>query len=90
MIKVLAVRYPSSVDRVKNDTSHLRTIHTVDESQVKTLIGELLFNPQPLFRYNYLLSSFKGKLYVIEASDMEKSTYSRKEVTYHPFSNLVC
>lgn len=90
MIKILAVRYPSSVDRVKNDTSHLRTVHTVDESQVKSAIGELLFNPAPLFRFNYLLVNFKNKLYIIEPSDMAKSTYNRKEVTWHPFSQLVC
>jgi hypothetical protein len=90
MTKLLAVRYPSSVDRVRSDTSHLRKVIDVEDANViKNLIGELLFNVNTLFRYNYCLINHDNKLYVIEPVDYDKNTYSRKLVGYHPLSNLI-
>lgn len=89
-IKLLAVRFPSSVDRVRSDTNHLRKLVEVnDPTTVKTLIGELLFNVNTLFRYNYCLISHDNKLYVIEPVDYDQNTYARKLVNYHPLSHLV-
>lgn len=88
--KVLAVRYPSSVDRVKSGLDHLKKVFDVeDASKVKDLIGELLFNINTLFRYNYCLIKHDNKLYVIEATDYDKNLYSRKSVDYHPLSHLI-
>ena len=90
MTKVLAVRYPSSVDRVRSDTNHLRKVIDVEDANIiKNLIGELLFNVNELFRYNYCLINHDNKLYVIEATDYDKNLYSRKQVGYHPLSHLI-
>jgi hypothetical protein len=90
MTKLLAVRYPSSVDRVRGDTDHLRKIVDIEDVNIiKNLIGELLFNINNLFRYNYCLIKHDNKLYVIEPTDYEKNTYSRKLVGYHPMSHML-
>lgn len=88
--KLLAVRYPTSVDRVRGSLDHLRKVIEVnDVSTIKSTIGELLFNVNTLFRYNYCLINHNDKLYVIEPMDYEKNVYSRKEVAAHPLSQLI-
>lgn len=88
--KLLAVRYPTSVDRVRGSLDHLRKVIEVDDvSTIKSTIGELLFNVNTLFRYNYCLISHNDKLYVIEPIDYDKNLYSRKSVDYHPLSHLI-
>ena len=90
MTKVLAVRYPSSVDRVKQTVDHLRQVFEVpDVNKIKDLFGTLLFGDNALFRYNYCLVRFDNKLYVIEPVDLVKCTYVRKAVDYHPFSDMI-
>jgi hypothetical protein len=90
MTKLLAVRYPSSVDRVRSGLNHLnKVIEVEDANTIKNLIGELLFNINTLFRYNYCLIKHNNKLYVIEATDYDKNLYSRKSVDYHPLSHLI-
>ena len=90
MTKVLAVRYPSSVDRVKQTVDHLRQVFEVpDVNKIKDLFGTLLFCDNALFRYNYCLVRFDNKLYVIEPVDLVKCTYVRKAVDYHPFSDMI-
>lgn len=88
--KVLAVRYPSSTDRARLNTDHLRTVVDVpDVSIIKEMFGELLFNDNMLFRYNYCLVKHEGKMYVIEPTDIEKRLYSRKSVDYHPLCDMI-
>lgn len=90
MTKVLAVRYPSSVDRVRQSFDHLRQVFEVpDVNKIKDLFGTLLFGDNALFRYNYCLVRFDNKLYVIEPVDLVKCTYVRKAVDYHPFSDMI-
>ena len=90
MTKVLAVRYPSSTDRVKQSFDHLRQIFDVtDVSKIKDLFGTLLFDENALFRYNYCLVRFDNKLYVIEPIDLVKCTYVRKQVEYHPLGDMI-
>jgi len=58
MTKVLAVKYPSSVDRVRQSFDHLRQVFDVpDVNTIKDMFGQLLFNDSQLYRYNYCLSS---------------------------------
>lgn len=87
--KILAVKYPRSTDRYRNTLDHLRQIFEVEVANVKDEIGKLLFHDSEFFRYNYLLVKYDDKMYVIEASDINKRTYSRKQVSYHPFSNMI-
>ena len=90
MTKVLAVKYPSSTDRVRQTVDHLRQVFDVpDVSKIKDLFGTLLFNDNNLYRYNYCLVRFDNKLYVIEPVDLVKCTYVRKAVDYHPFSDMI-
>ena len=90
MTKVLAVKYPSSTDRVRQSFNHLRQVFDVpDVSKIKELFGTLLFNDNNLYRYNYCLVRFDNKLYVIEPVDLVKCTYVRKAVDYHPFSDMI-
>lgn len=90
MTKVLAVKYPSSVDRVKHSFNHLRRVFEVsDVSKIKDLFGTLLFDEKSLFRYNYCLVKFNDKMYVIEPIDLVKCTYVRKQVEYHPLSDMI-
>ena len=90
MTKVLAVKYPSSTDRVKQSFDHLRQVFDVpDISKIKELFGTLLFNDNNLYRYNYCLVRFDNKLYVIEPVDLVKCTYVRKAVDYHQFSDMI-
>jgi hypothetical protein len=89
MTKILAVKYPTSTDRVRNDTDHLHSVCEVEDSEVKIKLGELLFNSNSLFRYNYCLIKYSQRLFVIEATDYDKNIYSRKEVTYHPLAHML-
>jgi len=90
MTKVLAVKYPSSTDRVRQTVDHLRQVFDVpDVNKIKELFGTLLFNDNNLYRYNYCLVRFDNKLYVIEPVDLVKCTYVRKAVDYHPFSDMI-
>ena len=90
MTKVLAVKYPSSADRVKQSFDHLRQVFEVpDVSKIKDLFGTLLFGDNSLFRYNYCLVRFDNKMYVIEPVDIAKCTYVRKQVDYHPLGDMI-
>lgn len=90
MTKVLAVKYPSSTDRVRQTVDHLRQVFDVpDVSKIKDLFGTLLFNDNNLYRYNYCLVRFDNKLFVIEPVDIAKCTYVRKAVDYHPLSDMI-
>jgi hypothetical protein len=90
MTKVLAVKYPSSTDRVRQTVNHLRQVFDVpDVNKIKELFGTLLFNDNNLYRYNYCLVRFDNKLYVIEPVDLVKCTYVRKAVDYHPLSDMI-
>jgi len=90
MTKVLAVKYPSSVDRVRQTFDHLRQVFDVsDATKIKELFGQLLFDDNQLYRYNYCLVRFDNKLYVVEPVDLAKCTYVRKQVEYHPLSHMI-
>ena len=90
MTKVLAVKYPTSTDRVRQSFDHLRQVFEVpDVSKIKDLFGTLLFGDNTLFRYNYCLVRFDNKLFVIEPVDIAKCTYVRKAVDYHPLSDMI-
>lgn len=90
MTKVLAVKYPSSVDRVRQSFDHLRQVFDVpDVSTIKDMFGSLLFNDSATFRYNYCLVKYNNELFVVEPVDLDKRTYVRKKVEYHPLSNMV-
>jgi REP element-mobilizing transposase RayT len=90
MTKILAVKYPSSTDRVRPNSDHLHTVIDVpDVSKIKELFGSLLFRDSELYRYNYCLVKHEGKMYVIEPTDIEKRLYSRKSVDYHPLCDMI-
>ena len=90
MTKVLAVKYPSSTDRVRQTVNHLRQVFDVpDVNKIKDLFGTLLFGDNALFRYNYCLVRFDNKLFVIEPVDIAKCTYVRKQVEYHPLGDMI-
>ena len=90
MTKVLAVKYPSSTDRVRQTVDHLRQVFDVpDVSKIKELFGTLLFNDNNLYRYNYCLVRFDNKMYVIEPVDIAKCTYVHKQVDYHPLGDMI-
>ena len=90
MTKLLAVKYPSSVDRIKQSFDHLRQLFDVpDVSKIKDMFGDLLFNDNSLFRYSYCLVKFDDKIYVIEPVDLTNRTYVRKEIFYHPLQHMI-
>jgi len=89
MTKILAVKYPSSTDRVKSNTDHLHSVQEVDDLEVKFKFAELLFNTNVLFRYDYCLVKYDGRYFVVEATDYEKNIYSRKCVQYHPLAHML-
>lgn len=87
--KILAVKYPTSTDRARQTTDHLRQVFAVEVNAVREMIGKLLFDDSEFFRYNYLLVRYDDKIYAIEPSDINKRTYSRKQLSYHPLSHMV-
>ena len=90
MTKVLAVKYPTSTDRVRQSFDHLRQVFEVpDVNKIKDLFGTLLFGDNAVFRYNYCLVRFDNKLFVIEPVDIAKCTYVRKQVEYHPLGDMI-
>ena len=90
MTKVLAVKYPSSVDRVRQSFDHLRQVFDVpDVSTIKDMFGSLLFNDSALYRYNYCLVKYNNELFIVEPIDLVKQTYVRKKIEYHPLQNMV-
>lgn len=90
MTKVLAVKYPTSTDRVRQSFDHLRQVFEVpDVNKIKDMFGTLLFGDNSLFRYNYCLVRFDNKMYVIEPVDIAKCTYVRKQVEYHPLQHMI-
>lgn len=90
MTKVLAVKYPTSTDRVRQSFDHLRQVFDVpDIDKIKDLFGTLLFGDNALFRYNYCLVRFDNKLFVVEPVDIAKCTYVRKQVEYHPLQHMI-
>ena len=90
MTKVLAVKYPSSVDRVRQSFDHLRQVFDVpDVNTIKDMFGQLLFNDSQLYRYNYCLVKYNNELFIVEPIDLVKCTYVRKHVEYHPLSHMI-
>lgn len=90
MTKVLAVKYPSSVDRVRQSFDHLRQVFDVsDVSTIKDMFGSLLFNDSALYRYNYCLVKYNNELFIIEPVDLSKCTYVRKKIEFHPLQHMV-
>jgi hypothetical protein len=90
MTKVLAVRYPSSTDRVRQTVDHLRQVVDVpDINTIKDVFGQLLFNDSQLYRYSYCLVRFDNKLYIVEPVDLAKCTYVRRTIQYHPLSHMI-
>lgn len=96
MTKILAVKYPQAQDRNNkfvppNSINHLHRVVEVVEADIRKTIGELLFNISEFYRYNYCLIRFDNKMYVIEATDFERNTYSRKEIVngWHPLSHYL-
>jgi len=81
MTKVCAVWYARSVN-IKTKT---QVVEVTDDSQFKTVFGNLLFDSYA----NYLLINYKNTLYMIEAADRAKRLYNRRVIQYHPLSNLV-
>jgi hypothetical protein len=81
MTKVCAIWYARSVNiGAKNEV-----VEVIDDTQIKNVFGELLFDKNA----NCLLVNYKNTLYVIEATDRDKSLYSRRTIDYHPLSDLV-
>jgi hypothetical protein len=90
MTKVLAVKYPSSVDRVRQSFDHLRQVFDVpDVTKIKEMFGSLLFDERSLYRYNYCLVKYNNELFIVEPIDLAKCTYVRKQVEYHPLSHMI-
>lgn len=59
---------------------------SIDEvDNIKPTINSLLFDNY----YDNVLVNLNGKLSVLESIDMEKRTYSRKDIDYHPFMQHV-
>lgn len=83
-IKVLAVRYPSAVDRVKDTLDHLRKVVDVHPDQLKQNIRDLLFGEDALFNYNYLLYKVNDELFHVEPIDIQRRLIARKKINYHP------
>lgn len=89
--KLLAVKYPTALDRAKNNLDNLyKLVDVVDVNSIKNLIGELLFDNR-WNQYNYCIIQHNNKYYVIDPLDYDKRTYSRKEVNpeFHPLSHLL-
>ena len=87
--QILAIRYPSSVDRVRSNTDHLcKVIDVVNVSQIKQHIVDLLFDANGLFNYNYCVIKHDGKLYVVEAVDAQNQSYERRTINYHPLMHM--
>lgn len=84
MIKLLAVKYPTTIDV---DTQRkVRPVHyTSDAKNIQDLIKKLLFQE----RFNYLLIALDNKLHICEAIDSATKQYSRRTVEYNPFANEI-
>lgn len=89
MIKILAVRYPTSVDRINNNCDNLRSVHQVNENEVKQMFQTLLFDANEFMRYNYCLVKYKNKLYMIEPLNYSNCEYARRIIEYHPLEHML-
>lgn len=89
MIKVIAIKYPSSVDRLNNNCNRLHSVHEVDEGEVKQLFGTLLFDANEFMRYNYCVVKYQNKLYMIEPLNYLTCEYARRVIEYHPMEHML-
>lgn len=81
MTKIAAIWYRKSL----SVDGRTEVVTVDDDTQIKPMFGELLFAKNA----NALLVNYKDKLYVIEATDRNKLLYSRRNIDYHPYSDLV-
>jgi hypothetical protein len=87
--KVLAVKFPTAIDRNRISYTHLQKVYDIsDVKTIKSLLEDLLFDGG-YFRYDYCLVYHGNKYYVIDPVDHIKRIYSRKEIFYHPLFNLL-
>lgn len=91
MTSILAIKYPTSVDRNNSNNNLTKKITVIDNNFVKYHIGQLLFNIDKSQNYNYCLIRFDNKLYVVEPKDTHTQhniyTYTRTQISYHPLAN---
>ena len=87
MTSILAIKYPTSVDRNNSNNNLTKKITVIDNNFVKYHIGQLLFNIDKSQNYNYCLIRFDNKLYVVEPKDAQHNIYTRTQISYHPLAN---
>jgi hypothetical protein len=84
MIKLLAYKYPNSID-VDLNRKLEPVAHICESNSVSTLITELLFK----HKHNYVLTKLNGSLYICEPINHKKMLYTNRKVFYHPHQNLL-
>lgn len=83
-IKLLPVFYPTSTDRhMQRDRKF--DVYTEIVETVKNRIDRMLFDEEA----DYILAGVENKLVMIEPVNVEDRSYIRREIEYHPYSNLV-
>ena len=81
MTKIVAIWYPHNT----KNPGRREVITVNDDADINTVFNELLFD-----RYsNNLLVNYANKLYLVEATDIGKRLYSRRNCEYHPLSHLL-
>ena len=83
MIKLLAIKYPTSLDiKLNRDTSPL--LVTMDSVvEVKDRISDLIIKE----KYDYILIKLDGKLFICEMANPAKLVYSHRQIHYHPYED---
>ena len=84
MIKLLAYKYPNSIDVDIN--RKVEPFEFEEEpSLLSTLITELLFK----HNYNYVLTKLNDVLYICEPINHKKRLYTNRKISYHPHQGLL-
>lgn len=84
MIKLLAYKYPTSADIEMQRT--VKPMHfSLLKDNVQNTIKQLLF----VNKYHYLLVGLNGKMFICEPVNFKNKEYSRREISYHPFSDML-
>jgi len=86
--KMIGIRRLSYLDVAQNTGNQRSTVYEFTENtkgNIKNIIDYLLFEN----RMDNVLVNYNNQLFVCLSTDFDKRQYSKKNLTYHPLSNIV-
>lgn len=88
IFKIVGIRFPNYYDKKAN--RHLKpTVVTVsDKTKIKHEIENMLFDDDIYVRKSQVLVKWDGKMYICDPINIEKKTFTKAEIQFHPYQEL--